>query len=237
MSRKFISLFLTFILQILLVTPGSGQTSCGIGDEWIVKESGWTGHWLNTKEKCKDGYIFKAKWTYPDGNSVSWDNIQIYLQPNGKDIYVYRPECWYEGTFQSDGVTIKGTYGCSWAPGPLTWNAKVICYGETKINSPYSGRWKGTGWGTLRLMVNKNNVTGTFTDTYSGKLGSIELSFNGKKWTGKWADPSIKRGGDLFEIVISDDGKTILGRWNVTNRGTQGGTGNGSFTWTWVANK
>lgn len=235
MNKIIISVWIVFILMIAFVTPGKSQTTCGIGDEWIVKESGWTGHWVNTKEKCKDGYIFTAKWTYPDGNTVSWDNIQVYLQPNGKDVYIYRPECWYQGTFQSDGVTILGTYGCSWAPGPLTWSATVICYGETEIKEPLLGKWKGMGWGTIHLTIHTNSITGTFSDTYSGKLGSIELYRSGDKWIGSWSDPPIKRGGDLFEIKISDDGKTISGKWNVTSKGSKGGTGGGSFTWTWEA--
>ncbi len=102
---------------------------------------------------------------------------------------------------------------------------------------PLSGKWNGGDWGTIHLTVHTNSMTGTSSDTYSGQLGSIELHRSGDKWTGRWADSAIQRGGDLFEIEVSDDGKTIRGKWNVTSRGSRGGTGGGSFTWTWQADE
>jgi len=110
----FRSALLGGLAVFLLLTFSSfvnAQSRCGVGNSWHEKESGWTGVWTRTDSRCSDGYVFKAVWDYPDGRGVSWHNIQVYLQPNGLDLYVYRPECWYKGRIQSDGVTIHGTYG------------------------------------------------------------------------------------------------------------------------------
>lgn len=103
-----------------------------------------------------------------------------------------------------------------------------------EISGPLSGIW--SGWGTMTLSQEGGKISGTYSDTYSSSdMGVISLfqDSNGE-WTGTWEEPGIERRGTLHSVEVSDDGRTITGKYDVTEDGGKGNMVKGrSFTWTY----
>jgi hypothetical protein len=102
---------------------GSSTTACNSFQE---EESGWKSVW--TRRGTSD--VFDASFTGPSGQKGSTVNT---VTVKGNTVQISRTSstdgnlCTYEGTLQSDGTTVEGTYSCSMG-GRRSWRATgVIC--------------------------------------------------------------------------------------------------------------
>ncbi len=83
-----------------------------------------------------------------------------------------------------------------------------------------SGTWKG--WGRVTLKKKSDDIyVGIYTNTSRrGGTGVLRLSFKSAKGFGNWfeirKDSDKKRGGQLYNIVVSEGGRKITGYWNTT---------------------
>jgi alkylated DNA nucleotide flippase Atl1 len=94
-----------------------------LGRVWQESESGWQGVW--TRRGTSN--VFDAVWA--DGSARASAELTITI--SGDQVTVDRRNqtdsgtCDYVGTLADDGVTVTGTYSCSWAPGPFDWSATI----------------------------------------------------------------------------------------------------------------
>lgn len=84
---------------------------------------------------------------------------------------------------------------------------------ENKSNL-FSGSWETTDFGTVSFIITGSDVVATCTKNLAGMKG--KLSSNGTKITGSWAKfPTYSSPNDAgkFEITVSADGKSFIGKW------------------------
>jgi hypothetical protein len=96
-----------------------------------------------------------------------------------------------------------------------------------------NGLW--SGWGIMNMSGSGSSITGTYSDTYDKpNKGNIKLWRDDGKFVGEWEEPGIDRFGILYNITVSEDGKTISGLYDTVR---DGGKGNWDikkpFTWTY----
>ena len=105
----------------------SAPVACGLGVRWDEYEDGWTGLW----QRRGNSDIFDSIWTGPAGQRASavmsigmvGDQVTVQrTQPNGGT-------CTYAGTLGVDGLSVTGSYYCSWWPngGRTQWRASIRC--------------------------------------------------------------------------------------------------------------
>ncbi|HOW54594.1 MAG TPA: hypothetical protein PLR60_08050 [Syntrophorhabdaceae bacterium] len=93
-----------------------------LGRVWNEQESGWSGVW--TRRGTSN--TFDAVWTT---RGQPQERAVLTIGIRGNDVNVARRQqrgtCTYRGNLDSDMRTVSGTYGCSWAPGPIPWRATI----------------------------------------------------------------------------------------------------------------
>jgi hypothetical protein len=98
-----------------------------------------------------------------------------------------------------------------------------------------SGKWKGSGWGTITLKKKSEDIyVGTF-ERRSRYSGTIKLSFKGAKGIGSWTEKKQgtekHRKGQLFNIVISERGRKLTGKYYTTDYDYGSHVKDRRFTW------
>ena len=102
--------------------PVSG--GCGLGMRWEEEEAGWRSVWT----RRGSSNVFDASYTGPGGERAATVNV---VTIEGNRVSIKRSAssdgygCNYDGTVQSDGVTITGTYSCG--SGSKNWRATINC--------------------------------------------------------------------------------------------------------------
>ncbi len=91
---------------------------------------------------------------------------------------------------------------------------------STKFPMPIAGKWQG--WSKMTIAHQNGKVVGTYTDTYVDDKGFVELYRKNGHWTGTWTEKSIGRRGNLFNIFVAEDGKSIRGQYSVIQKGSRG---------------
>ena len=93
-----------------------------LGRVWNEAESGWNGVWT----RRGTGNTFDATWTAP-GNKQDRAVLTINIRGNQVTVFRQQPRgtCNYTGILASDMTSVTGTYGCSWARGPIPWQASI----------------------------------------------------------------------------------------------------------------
>jgi len=113
----------------VLKPSSSVQAGCGLGVRWDETESGWTGTWTRRGESD----TFDAHWTHPGAQPTT---ALLRVGIAGSTVNVERTQaggtCTYGGTLGGDGVTVTGTYTCSWAPGRYDFRAAIRCGGDPR---------------------------------------------------------------------------------------------------------
>ncbi len=116
-------------------------------------------------------------------------------------------------------------------------NEAVVAVVEEEINyelpdnHPVEGIYEGSGWGTVELSVEEGKIKGTYTDTWQDEKGYIELWFENGIWKGIWEEKSIDRSGEIYDIVISENGKKVTGLYNVIKAGGHSTFEDEKFIW------
>lgn len=90
---------------------------------WDETESGWTGVWTRRGGSA----TFDAIWTTPRGDRA---NAILTMNARGNRVTILRQDsrggtCNYTGDLRPDMRTVVGTYSCSWAAGPIPWQASL----------------------------------------------------------------------------------------------------------------
>lgn len=90
---------------------------------WNETESGWTGVWT----RRGGSNMFDASWTAPRGDRAT---AVLTMNVRGNRVTILRRDprggtCNYTGDLRSDMRTVVGTYSCSWAAGPIPWQASL----------------------------------------------------------------------------------------------------------------
>jgi hypothetical protein len=112
----------TYNVAYLFDAPEASPADA-LGRLWQESESGWQGVW--TRRGTSN--VFDAVWA--DGSARATAELTITI--SGNQVTVKRRNktdsgtCDYVGTLAADGVTVTGTYSCSWAPGPFDWSATI----------------------------------------------------------------------------------------------------------------
>ena len=116
-----------FFARIICDNQSGPVSRCGLGNSWGEEESGWSSVWT----RRGSSNVFDASYTNPDGRRASTVNA---ITIEGNRVSIRRTSssdgnlCTYEGTIQSDGVTITGTYTCP-SGHSSSWRAKINCGG------------------------------------------------------------------------------------------------------------
>ncbi|MDT0557758.1 hypothetical protein RM697_03820 [Ichthyenterobacterium sp. W332] len=92
---------------------------------------------------------------------------------------------------------------------------------ESSGGIPVSGKWYG--WSNMMLMNNDGVINATYSDTWARDLGYVQLYFTNGEWRGQWGERSIGRRGIFYNVVVSEDGKNISGKYSVVEVGSMGG--------------
>ncbi|MCY8063914.1 MACPF domain-containing protein [Bacillus spizizenii] len=114
---------LTLLENIL---PAQIKDIPNIGKTWLEQESGWIGVW--TRRGLSN--VFDAKWSKP-GETDETAVLTIFR--DGNTVMIIRREtendnqtgCTYIGSITEDQKTIRGSYNCHWANGPIEWTATI----------------------------------------------------------------------------------------------------------------
>jgi hypothetical protein len=86
--------------------------------------------------------------------------------------------------------------------GIVLWTPRLLA------GQDLSGEWKGGDWGKVVI----SGAKGTYTDTYQTGPGTFEFKQTGKNtYAGTWGESKQRFG--TFSFKVSDDGKTIVGRY------------------------
>lgn len=115
-------------LEVLQQGRAGGSTAgCGLGVRWIEFEDGWTGVWT----RRGDSAVFDAAWKGPSGQTAG---AVMSASLAGTQVSVRRDQpghgvCDYTGSLAADGVSVSGSYTCSWYPagGSTLWRATIVC--------------------------------------------------------------------------------------------------------------
>ncbi|MCA9838630.1 MAG: hypothetical protein KC422_17055 [Trueperaceae bacterium] len=105
----------------------------------------------------------------------------------------------------------------------------LLAPGPAAVQCDLSGSWNGNDWGDINLNQSSTGYSGTYTSTYEDDTGDITINITTLE--GTWGETNRK--GELFDIVISEDGCSISGSWNVTSDDDLGpAVEQASFNWT-----
>jgi len=97
---------------------------------------------------------------------------------------------------------------------------------------PLEGTYSTTGgWGVVTLWQTDDGFEGTYTDTWQSETGDLKLWVENGQWVGEWEEVAIDRGGELYEITISEEGRRIEGLANVTRQGGHSTFEDSPFVW------
>lgn len=92
------------------------------GNVWDETESGWVGVWT----RRGSSNTFDASWRNQTGGT---HRAVLTMNVTGNRVTIARQDpggsCNYTGTLGAGTRTVTGTYGCSWAPGPIPWQARI----------------------------------------------------------------------------------------------------------------
>jgi hypothetical protein len=111
-------------LQGRMGMEGSVSGGCGLGMRWQEEEASWRSVWT----RRGSSNVFDASYTGPAGERAATVNV---VSIEGNRVSIKRSAssdgygCNYEGTVQSDGATITGTYSCG--SGSMSWRATISC--------------------------------------------------------------------------------------------------------------
>jgi hypothetical protein len=83
------------------------------------------------------------------------------------------------------------------------------------------GTWKSIlhgGFGVIMLKKSgKNSYEGTYSNTYGKAEGRLRLTINRSTGKGDWSEGEGRK-GTIYDVHISEDRRTIKGKWKTTKR-------------------
>lgn len=127
---------LFFLVCIGLGVAAGGVASArsdpftNLGHRWTEQENGWRGTWVRRAGSNR----FDARWTRGSRAvsatmtiSIRGDVVRVTRVQRSSNTRVASTEerCTYTGRLGADQRTVTGTFSCTWADGPFSWQAEI----------------------------------------------------------------------------------------------------------------
>ena len=133
MRRQLLALAAMVIVGVMAASASRAVDIRRLGHRWdVTVPGGWTGIWTRRDIRGAISNLYDGSWYHPVHGSIR-SEVKIYLDVRDGLIIERRDlngpqagrSCRYVGRLVYSQRTAYGTFGCQWAPGPFSWNARI----------------------------------------------------------------------------------------------------------------